>query len=70
MLDDFLALLREDAEALDCVHEVWAARDILARGSSADTQLELYRAARNAGRNRTQALREVINWLRRTTAES
>jgi len=70
VLDDFLALLREDAEALDCVHEVCAARDILARGSSADTQLELYRAARSAGRSRTQALREVIDWLRRTTAES
>jgi glutamate---cysteine ligase / carboxylate-amine ligase len=70
VLDDFLALLREDAEALDCVHEVCAARDILARGSSADTQLELYRAARNAGRSRTQAMREVIDWLRRTTAES
>ena len=66
----FPMTLREDAEALDCVHEVSAARDILARGSSADTQLELYRAARNAGRSRTQALREVIDWLRRTTAES
>jgi carboxylate-amine ligase len=28
------------------------------------------RAARNAGRSRTHALREVIDWLRRTTAES
>jgi glutamate---cysteine ligase / carboxylate-amine ligase len=69
-VEDLLALLRADAEALGCVHEVLHAPNILAHGTSADAQLEIYRTARDAGRNRNQALKEVIDWVRRTTAES
>jgi carboxylate-amine ligase len=69
-LDDLIALLRDDAEALGCQREVLAARDILSRGSSADHQLKIYRAAREAGRSRTKAMREVVDWLRRATAET
>ena len=69
-LDELIALLHEDAEALGCQRELLATRDIISRGSSADHQLKIYRAARDAGRSRTQAMREVIDWLRRATAET
>jgi len=68
-VEDLIALLREDGEALGCVNDLLRAPAILARGSSADAQLEVYRAARNAGRSRAQALTEVIDWIRRTTTE-
>jgi len=68
-VEELIALLREDGEALGCVNDVLRAPAILARGSSADAQLEVYRAARNAGRSRAQALTGVIDWIRRTTAE-
>src|SRR5262249_22650550 len=69
-LEELLALLHDDAEALGCVREFRGAGNILARRTSADHQLQIYHAARNAGRPRTQALREVIDWLRRSTAET
>ena len=68
-VEDLVALLRKDGEALGCVNDLLRAPTILTRGSSADAQLEVYRAARNAGRSRAQALTEVIDWIRRTTAE-
>jgi carboxylate-amine ligase len=69
-VDGLLALLDEDAKTLDCANEVLGGRTILERGSSADAQLEVYQAARNAGRSRQQALSEVIDWVRRTTSET
>jgi carboxylate-amine ligase len=68
-VDGLLALLDEDAKTLDCENEVLGTGALLGRGSSADAQLEVYRAARSAGRSRKQALAEVIDWVRRTTAE-
>ncbi len=68
-VEGLLALLDEDVAILDCANEVFRARAILERGSSADAQLEIYRTALSAGRTRMQALTEVIDWIRRTTAD-
>jgi glutamate---cysteine ligase / carboxylate-amine ligase len=69
IVNDFIELLIEDAQALDCVQEVSSARDILVRGSSASTQLDQYRSARESGLGRGQALRGVVDWLQRSTIE-
>jgi carboxylate-amine ligase len=67
VLEELLNRIADDAEALGCVSEVMAARDILKRGASADEQLKIYRNARLAGRSRQSALREVVDWLYRET---
>jgi carboxylate-amine ligase len=59
--------LHADAQALDCVHEISHARTILARGSSAHQQVQLYSQARIAGRSRPKALKDVVDFLLRTT---
>lgn len=67
VLEELLERIKVDAEALGCSDEVLFARDILARGSSADLQLRVYDAARAAGQSRSQALKEVVDWLHRQT---
>ncbi|MCW0233582.1 MAG: carboxylate-amine ligase [Ferrovibrio sp.] len=69
VIEGLLALIAEDAEALDCVQEVRHARTILTRGTSAAQQMALYRAARDGGASRLEALRQVVGWLAQTTAE-
>lgn len=68
VIDALLALIAEDAAALDCVQEVQHARTILQRGTSAAQQMALYREARTSGATRIEALRRVIGWLADTTA--
>ena len=68
-LDALLELIHTDAEALDCVREISHARAIVARGSSAHQQVHVYSQARIAGRSRTKALKDVVDFLLRTTAE-
>jgi carboxylate-amine ligase len=63
LLEEIIALTREDAEALGCVAEVERARDIIRRGTSAHRQLAIYRAAVEAGAAREEALRAVVDWL-------
>jgi carboxylate-amine ligase len=63
LLEEIIALTREDAEALGCVAEVERARDIIRRGTSAHRQLAVYRAAVEAGSAREEALRRVVDWL-------
>jgi carboxylate-amine ligase len=70
VIENLLALIAEDAQALDCVAEVEHARTILTRGTSAAQQMALYRAARDAGASRIEALRQVIGWLAETTGAS
>jgi carboxylate-amine ligase len=66
-IDDLLDRLQADAEALDCVHEISHARAIVARGSSAHQQVQVYSQARIAGRSRPKALKDVVDFLLRTT---
>nr|ACN58921.1 hypothetical protein bll3764 [uncultured bacterium BLR7] len=60
-----LELIKHDTDALDCTKEARHALDILKRGSSADEQIRVYRAARDAGASRPQALKDVVFWLQK-----
>jgi carboxylate-amine ligase len=63
LMEELIALVREDAEALGCVREVEHAREILRRGTSAHHQLKVYHEALEAGASRVQALTAVVDWL-------
>lgn len=68
LLDELLALIREDAEALGCVPEIMNARDIVRRGTSAHRQIEVHRRALAAGASEREALQAVVDWLIAETA--
>lgn len=53
-LERAIALVTEDAERLDCLDEIGHCSTIVARGSSADRQMEIYREA---------GLPAVIDWI-------
>ncbi|MHC0053056.1 carboxylate-amine ligase [Actibacterium sp. D379-3] len=63
LLDEIIALVAEDAEALNCVAEVEGTRAILAQGTSADRQRAAFAAARAAGQDRDAALKSVVELL-------
>lgn len=67
LLEEILTLIKEDAEALDCVGEIKHARTILRRGTSAHRQLAVYHREMDKGGDRHHALRKVVDWLRRET---
>src|SRR5690606_19405019 len=58
-----LELVREDAEALGCVHDVEHARRILERGTSAHRQLAVRKAALDAGASEAEANIAVVDHL-------
>jgi carboxylate-amine ligase len=68
LLDEWLAMIRPDAEQLDCVTAVEHARQIVARGTSAHRQLAVQRAAIERGASQQEALRAVVDWLMAETA--
>jgi carboxylate-amine ligase len=63
LLDDLLAMIREDAEYLDSDSEIDHARVILARGTSADRQIALYQRELERGLASSQALTSVVDQL-------
>jgi carboxylate-amine ligase len=63
LVDEIIALVREDAVELGCLDAVERARDIVAGGTSADRQLSTYRSAIEAGRPADDALRDVVDEL-------
>ncbi len=63
LLDELIALVTPDAEALDCVGEINHARTIITRGTSAHGQRRAYRAARAGGADHHEALTAVVDWL-------
>jgi glutamate---cysteine ligase / carboxylate-amine ligase len=63
LLDELLALIQEDAEFFDSKAEVDHARIILARGTSADRQLALYRHEADHDLAPSDALRTVVDQL-------
>ncbi len=63
LLDEILDLTAEDADRLRCADEVAHTRTILKRGTSADNQLRVFRAARAEGKSDDVAFKEVIDWL-------
>ncbi len=63
LLEEIIELIREDAEQLGCVAEIEHARDIVARGTSAQRQLSVYQAAMDEGADAPEALKSVVDWL-------
>ena len=63
LLEELIALVAEDAQALGCLAEVEGARDILAHGNSADRQRAAFDDAIQAGDSRDDALRSVVRLL-------
>jgi glutamate---cysteine ligase / carboxylate-amine ligase len=68
--EELIELVRVDAIALGCVHEVESMRTILARGTSAHRQIRTYDDARSAGASEREALQAVVDFLIRETASS
>jgi carboxylate-amine ligase len=69
LLEELIAFIQPDAEALGCVEEVHAARGILARGTSADLQRNVFAQGRAAGLSERQALEAVVDALILGTVE-
>ncbi|SMX42702.1 Carboxylate-amine ligase YbdK [Actibacterium lipolyticum] len=63
LLDEIIGLVAEDAEALNCVAEVEAARDFITNGTSADRQRAAFNRAVAAGQDRDAALKSVVRML-------
>ena len=63
LLEELIDMVREDAERLDCVAEVERARDIVARGTSADRQRRAFEDARAGGADAREALAAVVDFL-------
>jgi len=68
-LERALSLTAEDASALSCEAEVADCRKIVARGSSADRQLDIYDAS-VVEKGEAAALGDVCAWLARETIDS
>jgi carboxylate-amine ligase len=63
LLEEIIALIREDAEHLGCVREVEHARAIVQRGTSAHAQRRVFNEALARGADKREALRDVVDWL-------
>ena len=68
LIEEMIAMLHEDAVALDCVKEIEQARTILTRGTSAHRQVRAYEEAKARGASEREALVAVVDWLVRETA--
>jgi len=69
LLDEMIELVRPDAEALGCLSEVEAARDILKAGTSSDRQRRAYDLALAQRKSSGDALKAVVDMLIRDTIE-
>jgi len=63
VLSQVIDLISDDAKALGCEGEIDLARWIIARGTSADQQLNLYTEAMGRGVSNRDALASVVDWL-------
>jgi len=63
LLEEILTLIETDARHFGCEAEVQHAREILARGTSADRQVAVFEEALAAGAARAEALSAVVDWL-------
>ena len=63
LVEEFLAHLSEDAEALNCVEELQNVRAILARGNAASEQRAIMDKALKGGKSHEAALRDVTRHL-------
>ena len=63
LIEELIELVAVDAEALGCVEEVRHAREIVARGTSADRQLDVYNTSIGLGASEEDALKAVVDML-------
>jgi carboxylate-amine ligase len=63
LLEEILVLVAPDAARNGCAAEIAKARNILARGTSAHRQLEIFAQAGAEGASKDEALRRVVDWL-------
>jgi len=63
LLEEMMALVRQDADFLGCTAEIENARTILKRGTSADRQLETFKAAKDGGAEDREALNAVVDLI-------
>ncbi len=69
LVEELIGLTGDQADRLGCRAEVERAREIAAKGTSADRQLGIYNAAVQAGRTDEEALRDVVDHLVAETLE-
>ena len=60
LVEEWIEMVAEDAEALDCLPEVAGARDIVAVGNGSDRQRAVRSAELELGRTEAQAMRAVV----------
>ena len=63
LIEELIELVHRDAEALDCVEELEAARNIIKRGTSADRQRKLFDASLAQRLSSKAALNAVVDGL-------
>ncbi len=63
LIEEWIELVMEDAEHLGCVAEIENAREIMARGTSADQQRAVYEKQLAAGASEQDALKAVVDML-------
>jgi carboxylate-amine ligase len=68
LLEEMISLVAEDAAALGCSEEIARLPEILARGTSAHRQVQVYDQAIGEGATPEAALRAVVSWLVAETA--
>ena len=69
LIEEPIALVAEDALALDWEAEVAHARTIVERGTSADRQVTHFAKCKSRGASREEALGSVVDLLIAETAE-
>jgi carboxylate-amine ligase len=69
MLDQVIAQVHDDAEALGCLDEVMHCRTIVGEGTSADAQLAVFEQAQERSDTRGNALRAVTDWIAQETLQ-
>ncbi len=63
LLEELIELVHSDAQALDCLPEIEHTREIVAGGTSAHRQIAVYREALQAGAEKIEAQRQVVDML-------
>lgn len=63
LVEELIAMLRDQARELGCLDHLERAREIVQGGTSADRQLKVYRAALEAGASEREAQAQVVDWL-------
>ena len=69
LLSEIIEIIREDAEALQCIEAVEHARDIIGRGSSAQRQVAVFNEKKDEGADDKEALIAVVDFLMDETLE-